>query len=84
MADDINKLLPIFKKYNNISYVGDGFNHHTDLFHQSEIYDDMIYSKNIGLCGYKKFLLDKATTPDLLSVMYLRKSQAERMFNGKF
>jgi len=83
MADDINNLLPVFKTYPNISYVGDGFNKHTDLLAQSKIYDDTIYSKNIGLCGYKKFLLRKSTTPDLLSVMYLRPSQAERMLNGK-
>lgn len=79
MADDINNLLPIFEKYNNISFVGDGYNNHKDLFNQSTIYDDIIYSKNIGICAYKKFVNGETTTPDLLSVMYLRKSQAERM-----
>lgn len=84
MADDINNLLPTFKKYNNISFVGDGFNTHKDLFNQDYTYDSIIYSKNIGMCAYKKFLLGNTTTPDLLSVMYLRKSQAERMLdNGK-
>jgi len=83
MADDINNLLPTFKKYDSIVYVGDGFNHHKDLFCQSKIYDSVIYSKNIGICGYQKFLLNELTTSDLLSVMYLRKSQAERMLNLK-
>lgn len=84
IADDINSLTPIFKKYNNIAFVGDGFNTHKDLLCQAETYDSIIYSKNIGLCAYKKFLEGHSTTPDLLSVMYLRQSQAERMLkNGK-
>lgn len=83
MADDINNLLQIFAKYNNITFVGDGFETHKDLLHQSAIYDSIIYSKNIGICAYKKFLLGMATTPDLLSVMYLRKSQAERMLKNE-
>lgn len=84
MADDINNLLPSFKKYDNIVFVGDGFNNHKELFNQSTIYDDIIYSKNIGICGYRKFCAGVSSTPDLLSIMYLRKSQAERMLdNGK-
>lgn len=82
MADDINNLLPIFANYNNLKFVGDGYNRHQDLFSQTDIYDDTIYSKNIGICGYKKFLLGETTTADLLSVMYLRKSQAERMLGN--
>lgn len=83
MADDINNLIPIFENYTNLKFVGDGFNNHQDLFKQTDIYDDTIYSKNIGIYGYKKFLSGKTTTADLLSVMYLRKSQAERMLNLK-
>lgn len=83
MADDINNLIQIFTQYNSIAFVGDGFSNHQDLFSQAEVYNNTIYSKNIGICGYKKFLLGKATTPDLLSVMYLRKSQAERMLQLK-
>lgn len=82
MADNINNLLPIFANYNNLKFVGDGYNRHQDLFSQTDIYDDTIYSKNIGICGYKKFLLGETTTADLLSVMYLRKSQAERMLGN--
>jgi len=81
MADDINNLLPMFKKYDNINFIGDGFNNHINLFDQQNSYDDIIYSKNIGICAYKQF--QNATTPDLLSVMYLRKSQAERMKNNE-
>lgn len=84
MADDINNILPTLKTYDDISFVGDGYNNHKDLFNQSETYDDIIYSKNIGICAYKQFIAGNTTTPDLLSVMYLRKSQAERMLdNGK-
>ena len=83
MADDINNLLSIFEKYNDISFVGDGYTNHKDLFNQSTTYDDIIYSKYIAVSAYKKFLSGKSTTPDLLSVMYLRKSQAERMLNLK-
>ena len=47
MADDINNLLSIFEKYNDISFVGDGYTNHKDLFNQSTTYDDIIYSKYI-------------------------------------
>lgn len=83
MADDLNNLLPIFEKYSDITFIGDGYTNHRNLFNQSTTYDDIIYSKNIGVCAYKKFLSGKSTTPDLLSVMYLRKSQAERMLGNE-
>lgn len=82
MADDINNLLPTFEKYNNISFVGNGFDNYKELFSQKNNFDSIIYSKNIGICAYRKFLDGHTTTPDLLSVMYLRKSQAERMLNN--
>lgn len=82
MADDINNLLPVFSTYSNMAYVGDGVSIHKDLINQSTSYDSIIHSKNIGICAYKKFNQGLATTPDLLSVMYLKKSQAERMLNS--
>ncbi len=83
IADDINTLLPTFEKYKNISFIGDGYIANKDLFNQTTTYDSVIYSKNIGICAYKDFLNGKSTTPDLLSVMYLCKSQAERMLDLK-
>lgn len=74
-ADDINNLLPTFKNYENMVYVGDG----SKYVNISTEFDNTIHSKNIGICGYKKFLHGLATNADNLSVMYLRKSQAERL-----
>ena len=77
-ADDINNLLPIFAKYENIVFVGDG----SKYINSSMDFDNTIHSKNIGICGYKKYLQNQATNADNLSVLYLRKSQAERMRNS--
>lgn len=77
-ADDINNLLPIFKNYENMAYVGDG----AKYVNISTDFDNTIHSKNIGICGYKKYLQGLATNPDNLNVLYLRKSQAERMRNN--
>lgn len=74
-ADDINTLLPIFNNYENIAYVGDG----SKYVNISNDFENTIHSKNIGICGYKKYLQGLATNADNLSVLYLRKSQAERM-----
>ncbi len=74
-ADDVNNLIPIFKNYSNIAYVGDG----AYLVNASSNFDKTIYSSNIGICGYKKYLKGLITDADNLSVMYLRKSQAERL-----
>lgn len=75
LADDINNLLPIFNKYDNMIFVGDG----TKYVNISTDFDNTIHSKNIGICGYKKYVQGLHTNADNLSVMYLRKSQAERM-----
>ena len=74
-ADDIKNLLPIFNKYENISFVGDG----SKYVNISYEFDNTIHSKNIGICGYRKYLKGLHTNADELSVLYLRKSQAERM-----
>lgn len=74
-ADDINNLTPIFKNYTNMAFVGDGA-HYLNI---SSDFENTIHSKNIGICGYRKFKNGLATNADNLSVLYLRKSQAERM-----
>lgn len=76
-ADDINNLTSIFAKFENIAFVGNG----VYLLNISENFDNTIYSKNIGLAGYKKYLNNEAKNPDDLSLLYLRPSQAERMRN---
>lgn len=77
-ADDINNLLSIFDKYENLGFVGDG----TKYINISKNFDNTIHSSNIGICGYRKYLHGLFTTPDNLNVLYLRKSQAERMRNN--
>lgn len=74
-ADDINNLLPIFKQYSNMAFVGDG----AKLINISQNFDNTICSSNIGICGYRKYLNGLSTDADNLSVLYLRKSQAERL-----
>lgn len=76
-ADNINNLVEVFKNYPNITYVGDG----AKLLNISNKFDNTIYSKNIGLAGYKKFKQGIYTDSDNLAVMYLRPSQAERNKN---
>lgn len=76
-ANDINNLTSVFTKFKNIAFVGNGIY----LLNISENFDNTIYSKNIGLAGYKKYLKNEATNADNLSVLYLRPSQAERMRN---
>ena len=75
LADDINNLIPIFNKYPNIVFVGNG----SKLLNNSCSFDNTIYSRNIGICGYKKYLNNEIINSDSLSVLYLRKSQAERL-----
>lgn len=77
-ADNINHLTSIFKQYKNMAYVGDGLK----LLNNSFEFDNNIYSRNVGLAGYKKFSQGLYTDADNLSVMYLRPSQAERMRNN--
>lgn len=77
-ANNINNLTSIFKQYKNMAYVGDGLK----LLNNSFEFDNNIYSRNVGLAGYKKFSQGLYTDADNLSVMYLRPSQAERMRNN--
>ena len=86
LADDINNIIPIIKKYNNILFVGDGAIIHKDLLKITSFpYENIIHSKNIAKCGYKKFINNDIKTADSIIPLYLRKSQAERMksINGK-
>ena len=80
LADDINNILSIINKYNNIVFVGDGAIQHKELLNIKEFkYENEIHSKNICICAYNKFKNGQIKTADTLLPMYLRKSQAERM-----
>lgn len=80
LADDINNVLEVLRKHENILFVGDGAIFHKDLLNiQNFSYDNFIHSKNIAKCAYKKFKNDNTKTADTIMPLYLRKSQAERM-----
>lgn len=79
VADDIETIKNMIVTHTNITFVGDGYNVHKELFNQNESYDDIIHSKNIGISAYNKFINGQVQTADEIKPMYLRKSQAERM-----
>jgi len=79
IADDILNVMKTVSKYENLRFVGDGFEAHRDLIAQEKVYDNIVHSKNIGISAYRKFQKGIKQTPDEIQPMYLRKSQAERM-----
>lgn len=80
LADDINAITEVLKKYINIVFVGDGAIVHKDLLGITDFsYDNVIHSKNISKCAYTKFKNNDIKTADTITPLYLRKSQAERM-----
>ena len=80
LADDINSILPIVNKYNDICFVGDGAITHKELLGiENFSYDNKIHAKNIGLCAFDTYNTGHKQTADEILPMYLRKSQAERM-----
>ncbi len=80
LADDINNVLGVLKKYNNIIFVGDGAINHKELLNINNFsYENVIHSKNIAKCAYTKFKNNQIQTADSITPLYLRKSQAERM-----
>ncbi len=80
LADDINNVITVLKKYKNILFVGDGAVTHKSLLEIKQFqYDNIIHAKNIARCAYNKFKNNDTKTADLLMPLYLRKSQAERM-----
>lgn len=79
IADDILSAMKIISKYENLIFVGDGFEAHKELIAQGKVYDNIIHSKNIGINAYKKIKNGIKQTADEIQPMYLRKSQAERM-----
>ena len=79
-ADDINNLLSIIKKYDDITFVGNGALLHKDILLSNNFLEDYeIHSKNINLCALMKFKKGILKNADTILPMYLRKSQAERM-----
>lgn len=87
IADDINVVLEVLKKYNNVVCVGDGAILHQELLKEN-LSDVKFVSKNlqtaqnVGKTGYKKFIENNLMTADEIIPIYLRKSQAERLKKG--
>ena len=80
IADDINNVLEILNKYNNIKFVGDGAIANKELLNIKDFpYENVIHSKNIAKCAYNKYKNNDIKTADSIIPLYLRKSQAERM-----
>lgn len=84
IADDINVVIDILRKYENITVVGDGAILHKDLLSENlentKFAEENIQSaSNVGKIGYKKMQENKLLTADEIIPIYLRKSQAERL-----
>jgi tRNA threonylcarbamoyladenosine biosynthesis protein TsaB len=84
IADDINVVIDKLKKYDKITFVGDGAILHKDLLN-SNFSNIKFAEKNeqsagaVGKIGYKKYLEKNTVTADEIVPIYLRKSQAERL-----
>lgn len=84
LADDINEVIKVLEKYENITFVGNGAILHKELLINS--LKNVDFSKNnkqsaenVGKMGYKKYLENDLYTADTVVPVYLRKSQAERL-----
>ncbi len=87
MADDINEVINNLKKYDRITFVGNGAILHKDLL--TEKLKNVRFSnyneqsaENVGKIGYKKYLENNLCDADSILPIYLRKSQAERLKNN--
>ncbi len=84
LADDINNVIEVLKKYENITVVGNGAILHKELL--TNCLKSVDFAKeneqsaaNCGKIGYKKFLENELYNADTIVPIYLRKSQAERL-----
>jgi len=80
IADNVNVIINILNKYNDVTFVGDGVHiNKAFLNSDSEKIDQNIHSKNVGIAGYKKYNQGIQQSSDSILPIYLRPSQAERM-----
>ena len=84
LADDINVIINIIKKYENIICVGNGAVLHKNLLENS--ISNIRFSNNnlqsassLGKLGFEKYNRNDLVTADTFLPIYLRKSQAERL-----
>lgn len=88
MADDINNVIDVLKKYKDVLFIGDGAVVHKDLLFsnfENALFakDNKQYSSRVGICGYHKMQKNKLVDADSVVPFYMSKSQAERQKNMK-
>lgn len=90
MADDIENVLLVLNKYDDIVFVGDGAGLHEDMIREKMVGKKIVFSSNnkqnaesLGIIAYKKIKNGEFTDPDSVVPVYLRKSQAERLKDAK-
>ncbi len=83
---DINEAIEIYKKYDNLVFVGDGAVLHKELLQEklegktiSFAENNMQKATNVGLAAYNAFKNNQLKSPNEIKPLYLRKSQAERL-----
>lgn len=86
MADDIQNIFLILKKYENAICIGDGAVLHENLIRSTLVNAEFSKeNEQKASCGgkiaYQKYLKDEVQNADTILPIYLRKSQAERMKN---
>ena len=86
MADDIENVLLVLNKYDDIVFVGDGAVLHEDMIREKMVGKKIVFSSNnkqnaesLGIIAYKKIKNGEFTDPDSVVPVYLRNSQAERL-----
>ena len=84
IADDINFVIDKLKKYEHITFVGNGSLLHKDLLNANLSSIQFLERNNqsafaLGKCAFNKWKNNEVLTADTLFPLYLRKSQAERM-----
>lgn len=90
LADDIDNVLEVLKKYDDISFVGDGAILHEERINEKLNEKNIYFSEknkqnaeSLGIIAYKKISKNEFVDADSVVPVYLRKSQAERMKDAK-
>lgn len=90
LANDIEKVLDVLEKYDDIYFVGDGAVLHKEQIKKKFASKKIYFSSNnkqnaesLGIIAYKKIESNEFVDADLVVPVYLRKSQAERMKDAK-
>ena len=84
LADDINEIIKVLEKYENLTFVGNGAILHKELLTNSLknikfVENNTQSAESVGKIGYKKYLENNLCSADSIMPVYLRKSQAERL-----